>query len=290
MKAGMSTEIKDLIATKHFGFLGSGKMAQALASGFLASGCLKGSQVTMTDVFGTSGADAKLFEPIKQLQMSYGIEYMQCNKTMGKKSDVIFACVKPNIIISALEEMSSCLDNKLIVTIAAGITTNRIKKVVPDSTRIIRIMPNTPCLVQCGTGIFCRGPGAVDQDVELVKSLCSTTFPVFEEVPESLINPASAVSGSGPAYIYMIAEAMADGGVLVGIPRPVAHRLAVSTILGAATMMLKTEEEPGKLKNDVCSAGGTTICAVKALEDGGVRAAFINAVKAATDRSAEMTE
>ncbi|VDP89397.1 unnamed protein product [Echinostoma caproni] len=209
---------------------------------------------------------------------------------MAKKSDVILACVKPNVILSALSEIAKELDSKLVVSVAAGITLEQMKQVVPKTTRLVRIMPNTPCLVQAGTAIFSRGATVTNEDIAMTTSLCSSIFNVFEEIPESLINAASGISGCGPAYMFLIAEALADGGVRMGVPRPLAHKLAVSTMFGAAAMMEKTGENPSKLKNDVCSPGGATIAAVHALEEGGVRAAIMNAVQAAAVRSEEISK
>ncbi|KAF5404295.1 Pyrroline-5-carboxylate reductase [Paragonimus heterotremus] len=258
--ASMSTDVQSLLRSKHVGFLGSGQMAQALAQGFLGN-----------------GKSAK-----------FGIEYLQTNDVMAKKSDIIFACVKPNIILPALKDITACLNDKLIISIAAGTTLDQIKQVLPSSARLIRIMPNTPCLVQAGTAVYSNGPEVKPDDVQILKALCAPIFNLFEEVPESLINPVSGISGCGPAYMFLIAEALADGGVRMGVPRQLAHKLAVSMMAGSAALMEKTGENPAKLKNDVCSPGGATIAAVHALEEGGVRAAIINAVRAATLRSEEL--
>ncbi|CAH8452195.1 unnamed protein product [Dicrocoelium dendriticum] len=149
----------------------------------------------------------------------------------------------------------------------------------------MRVIPNTPCLVRAGTAVFAVDPSVRIEDIKVVKYLCSSIFEVFEEIPESLINASSGISGCGPAYIFLVTEALADGGVRMGVPRRLAHKLAVSMIAGAAAMMEQTEADPAKLKNDVCSPGGATIAAIHALEEGGVRAAFMNAVRAATERS-----
>ncbi|THD23673.1 Pyrroline-5-carboxylate reductase [Fasciola hepatica] len=284
-----STGVTNLTSSKHFGFLGSGQMAQAMAKGFLSGGSLKGSQVTMTDRFGPD-TNAHLFQPVGQIKEKYGIEYLQNNNEMAKKSDVIFACLKPNVILSALNEIAKELNNKLIISVAAGITLTQIQEVVPESTRVVRIMPNTPCLVQAGTAVFSRGSTVTDEDIAMTSGLCSSIFNVFEEIPESLISAASGISGCGPAYMYLIAEALADGGVQMGLSRPLAHKLAVSTMAGSAAMMERTGENPSKLKNDVCSPGGATIAAVHALEQGGVRAAIMNAVRAAAVRSDELSK
>ncbi|TGZ75077.1 hypothetical protein CRM22_000589 [Opisthorchis felineus] len=242
----------------------------------------------MADVFSTSSADAHLFEPIKRLQDVYGIEYVQMNDVMAKKSDIIFICVKPHIVRPTLKEISHVFDGKLVISVAAGVTLEQLSQVVLQSTRLIRIMPNTPCLVGAGTAFFACGPSASAEDVLLTKVLCSSIFNVFEEIPETMFDAATGISGCGPAYMYLIVEALTDGGVRIGLPRQLAHKLAVSTMLGSAIMMEKTGENPAKLRGDVCSPGGATIAAIHTLEEGGLRATIMNAVKAAAVRSGEL--
>nr|CAH8825250.1 unnamed protein product [Trichobilharzia regenti] len=265
----MSTDVKKTLATKHYGFLGSGNMSQALVKGFLSSGIINGSQVTMTDRYGLSFPDAE----------KYGVEYIQTNEPMVEKSDIVFACVKPHILLPVLKQLSDKLHNKLLVSIAAGITLEQIQQAVPKSTRIIRIMPNTPCLIGIGTAVYAHTSSVTEQDVLLISTLCSSIFPVFEALPESLFNAAVGVAGSAPAYIYMVAEAITDAGVLLGLPRPIAQKLVVNTILGSAAMIQKTGKNTTELKNDVCSPGGTTIQGVYALEKGGLRATLMDAVQ-----------
>ncbi|CAH8827742.1 unnamed protein product [Trichobilharzia szidati] len=265
----MSSDVKKTLATKHFGFLGSGNMSQALVKGFLSSGIINGSQVTMTDRYGLSFPDAE----------KYGVEYIQTNEPMVEKSDIVFACVKPHILLPVLKQLSDKLHNKLLVSIAAGITLEQIQQAVPKSTRIIRIMPNTPCLIGIGTAVYAHTSSVTEQDVLLISTLCSSIFPVFEAIPESLFNAAVGVAGSAPAYIYMVAEAITDAGVLLGLPRPTAQKLVVNTILGSAAMIQKTGKNTTELKNDVCSPGGTTIQGVYALEKGGLRATLMDAVQ-----------
>ncbi|TGZ75079.1 hypothetical protein CRM22_000589 [Opisthorchis felineus] len=204
LSSAMSSESTRLLDTKHVGFLGSGQMAQALAKGFLSAGILKGEQVIMADVFSTSSADAHLFEPIKRLQDVYGIEYVQMNDVMAKKSDIIFICVKPHIVRPTLKEISHVFDGKLVISVAAGVTLEQLSQVVLQSTRLIRIMPNTPCLVGAGTAFFACGPSASAEDVLLTKVLCSSIFNVFEEIPETMFDAATGISGCGPAYVISI--------------------------------------------------------------------------------------
>ncbi|CAH8474272.1 unnamed protein product [Schistosoma guineensis] len=276
----MSADIKTVLASKHYGFMGSGNMSQALVKGFLASNVITGSQVTMTDRYGLSFPDAE----------KYGVEYIQTNEPMVEKSDVVFACVKPHILLPALKSLSDRLNDKLLVSIAAGITLDQIQQAVPKSTRIIRIMPNTPCLVGVGTAVYAHTSSVTEEDINLISALCSSIFPVFEAIPESLFNAAVGVSGSSPAYIYMITEAITDAGVLLGLPRPIAQKLIVNTILGSAVMMQKTGKSTTELKNEVCSPGGTTIQGVYALEKGNLRATLMDAVQKVCARGEELSK
>ncbi|CAH8472013.1 unnamed protein product [Schistosoma mattheei] len=199
----MSADMKTVLASKHYGFMGSGNMSQALVKGFLASNVVTGSQVTMTDRYGLSFPDAEFLIPLKSLCSKYGVEYIQTNEPMVEKSDVVFACVKPHILLPALKSLSDRLNDKLLVSIAAGITLDQIQQAVPKSTRIIRIMPNTPCLVGVGTAVYAHTSSVTDEDINLISALCSSIFPVFEAIPESLFNAAVGVSGSSPAYTFI---------------------------------------------------------------------------------------
>ncbi|RTG89252.1 pyrroline-5-carboxylate reductase [Schistosoma bovis] len=286
----MPADIKTVLASKHYGFMGSGNMSQALVKGFLASNVITGSQVTMTDRYGLSFPDAEFLIPLKALCSKYGVEYIQTNEPMVEKSDVVFACVKPHILLPALKSLSDRLNDKLLVSIAAGITLDQIQQAVPKSTRIIRIMPNTPCLVGVGTAVYAHTSSVTEEDINLISALCSSIFPVFEAIPESLFNAAVGVSGSSPAYIYMITEAITDAGVLLGLPRPIAQKLIVNTILGSAVMMQKTGKSTTELKNEVCSPGGTTIQGVYALEKGNLRATLMDAVQKVCARGEELSK
>ncbi|KAH9596194.1 Pyrroline-5-carboxylate reductase, variant 2 [Schistosoma haematobium] len=232
----------------------------------------------------------KFLIPLKALCSKYGVEYIQTNEPMVEKSDVVFACVKPHILLPALKSLSDRLNDKLLVSIAAGITLDQIQQAVPKSTRIIRIMPNTPCLVGVGTAVYAHTSSVTEEDINLISALCSSIFPVFEAIPESLFNAAVGVSGSSPAYIYMITEAITDAGVLLGLPRPIAQKLIVNTILGSAVMMQKTGKSTTELKNEVCSPGGTTIQGVYALEKGNLRATLMDAVQKVCARGEELSK
>jgi pyrroline-5-carboxylate reductase len=182
---------------------------------------------------------------------------------------------------------SAVTPQKLIVSIAAGITLTSLSDGLSSTTRLIRVMPNTPCLVGSGASAFTRGGAASEQDGELVNSLLSTVGLAFE-VPEKLLDAVTGLSGSGPAYVYQIIEALSDGGVRVGLPRDVATKLAAQTVMGAAQMVLSTGQHPAALKDAVTSPGGTTIAGLHSLEQGGLRGILMDAVQAATERSREL--
>nr|VZI42883.1 unnamed protein product [Spirometra erinaceieuropaei] len=265
-----------IVGDRRFGFLGSGQMAQAIAKGLLSSGLLKGSHVCMSDRFGTGPEDAKFYAPIKKMIESFGIEYVQENSLMVKKSDHV------------LRECAGVLANKLVVSIAAGVTVADLESAVPAATRVIRVMPNTPCLAQQGCGAFSRGTKATDDDIKLFKAAFTVISPVTEEVPEPLMNAVTALSGSGPAYILMVMEALADGGVRLGLTRALAQKLAIQTVLGTAVMARDSELHPAKLRDDVCSPGGSTIAGTHVLEKAGIRASFSECVEAAKKRNDEL--
>ena len=189
-----------------------------------------------------------------------------------------------------LQEVRGAAEGKdmLFVSIAAGVTSDSIKQELPEKSRVVRVMPNTPCLVGEMAAGFCKGPNALPEDMTLVGSLLNTLGTAMP-CDEKLLNAVTGLSGSGPAYIFVLIEALADGGVRQGIPRATALALAAQTVKGAAQMVLETGKHPGILKDQVCSPGGTTIAGVEALETNGFRAATMSAVSAATARADELS-
>jgi pyrroline-5-carboxylate reductase len=203
-------------------------------------------------------------------------------------SDVIVLAVKPQHLPGVLKEIAKGAEARhLFVSIAAGVPLSAMTSVLGQAARVVRVMPNTPCLVGAGATAFTRGPKATDEDAALVERLFST-IGIAMEVPESLLDAVTGLSGSGPAYVFQVIEALSDGGVRCGLPRNVATRLAAQTVLGAAKMVLDTGEHPAALKDGVASPGGTTIAGLHELERGALRGALINAVEAATNRSQEL--
>jgi pyrroline-5-carboxylate reductase len=201
---------------------------------------------------------------------------------------VVLIAVKPDQVRAVLEELREELDRKhLLISIAAGVTLARIQEAVPPGTRLIRVMPNTPALVGSSATAFALGESASAKDGELAEKLFSAVGVAFA-VKEALLDAVTGLSGSGPAYGYVIIEALSDGGVAAGLSREVATRLAAQTLLGSARMVLETGLHPGALKDMVASPGGTTIEGLHELEKGKLRGTLMNAVRAAAEKAKRM--
>ena len=211
------------------------------------------------------------------------------NSEVVAASDVVVIAVKPDQVVGLLGELSADWNTgrHLVVSIAAGVTLARMEAAGPAGLRVIRVMPNTPALVGASASAFAVGSSATRVDAQTVQQFLGSVG-IALEVKEKLLDAVTGVSGSGPAYGFLMIEALADGGVAAGLPRDIAQRLAAQTLLGAAKMVLETGQHPGALKDAVCSPGGTTIEAIHALEKGGVRAALIGAVRVAADKAKAM--
>lgn len=258
--------------------IGLGKMGSTLIQGILAAEILKPAQIV--------GCDLKVEE--RESNSNYGgIKTVNNNIAGVKGADVILLAVKPQVIEEVLKEIKEQIAGKLIISIAAGITIDDIKNKLPASTRVIRVMPNTPALVKEGASAFTPGGQATEEDKQLVKEILTGVGKVIE-VKEELMNTVTGLSGSGPAYVYLMIEALADGGVLKGLSRENSLQLAAQTVMGAAKMVLETGNHPGELKDMVTSPGGTTINGIEALESQGFRGILIDAVKKASERSEEL--
>ncbi|HEY2893063.1 MAG TPA: pyrroline-5-carboxylate reductase [Pirellulales bacterium] len=260
------------------GFIGAGQMARALASGFVAAGLVPGSQIVAADPF----------EPAKSgfQQAVAGSRVAASNAQVAREADIVFLATKPQQLAAALADLHNEAADKLVVSIAAGVTLKSLSERLPHA-RLVRVMPNTPCLIGQSASGYCVGPRATDDDGELVAQLLGAVGLAFA-VEEKLLDAVTGLSGSGPAFVYVMIEALSDGGVRMGLPRDIALALAAQTVRGAAQMVLETGEHPGVLKDRVASPGGTTIAGLQALESRGVRGALIEAVEAATRRSIEL--
>jgi pyrroline-5-carboxylate reductase len=259
-------------------FLGGGNMAEALIKGMLAADVAKSGQMIVTDT------SKDRLESLKR----YNVGVETSNREAVKAAAIVLLCVKPQVMDSVLKEISVAADgSKLVISIAAGITTGRIEKLLSKGPRIIRVMPNTPALVLAGAAGIAAGPKAGQDDIAVAQSIFNAIGRSVV-VEERLMDAVTGLSGSGPAYVFMIIDALSDAGVKAGLPRPLALELAAQTVFGSAKMVLETKEHPGRLRDMVTSPGGTTIEGLHALEKGKLRATLMNAVEAATARSKEL--
>ena len=254
-------------------------MAAALAKGFVNAGLVSPDSLIGSDPV-PAGREA--------FSRSVGCETTDSNADVLAKAKVVFLAFKPHQLDEATEAVRDQFDEShLVISILAGVRLAKLDAACGGRARLVRVMPNTPAMVGEGACGYALGQAATAEDGELVKRLLSAVGVAYE-VKERLIDAVTGLSGSGPAYGYMIIEALSDGGVAAGLPRDISTRLAVQTMLGAAKMVLETGKHPGELKDMVCSPGGTTIEGVHELEEGGVRSTLINAVRAATERAVEL--
>lgn len=273
----METEVPqtDALYGLTIGFIGAGAMASAMMKGLVAGG-LDPARLIAADPY----------PPSRDALAAQGIAATDDNTVVASNANVIVIAVKPNCVGGALASIREAAAGKLVVSIAAGVTLAVLEAALGATTRVVRTMPNTPCLVAEAAVGVARGSRATEADVAIAEALFTGTV---VRVDEGHLNAVTALSGSGPAYCFLFLEALADGGVRAGLPRAIALRLAAQTLKGAAAMQLATGTHPGVLKDSVCSPGGTTIAGVEALEDRGFRAAAMAAVAAAKKRADEMS-
>ncbi|MCC6558976.1 MAG: pyrroline-5-carboxylate reductase [Polyangiaceae bacterium] len=261
------------------GFLGGGNMAEALIRGLIHSHSVGAAQIRASDV---------KEERLAELREKYGIETTASNEEIATWADVLVIAVKPQIVDRVLAPLAAGLSpDDLVISIAAGVPIEAIEARLPEGTRVIRTMPNTPAIVLAGATAIAAGARATPEDVEVARALFHSVGRVVV-LDESLLDAVTGLSGSGPAYIMLMIEALADGGVKVGLGRDAALMLAAQTVYGAAKLQLETGEHPGRLKDMVTSPGGTAIAGLHTLEAGGLRRTLIDAVEAAANRSAEL--
>ncbi|XP_030370778.1 pyrroline-5-carboxylate reductase [Scaptodrosophila lebanonensis] len=262
------------------GFLGGGNMAKALAKGFLGAGLTKPSAI----IASVHPADKFSLESFKAL----GIETLVENAPIVQQSDLIFVSVKPQVVPQVLKEVKSLSAGKLFLSVAMGITLQTLESSLSPESRVIRVMPNTPALLRSGCSVFVRGSQATDVDAQVTQRLLEAVG-TCEAVDESQLDTVTALSGSGPAYVFVMIEALADGAVHMGMPRDMAYRLAAQTVFGAGHMVRECGVHPGVLKDNVTSPAGSTAAALKHLERSGFRAAVAGAVEAAALRCREIS-
>lgn len=261
------------------GFIGCGNMAQAMLKGILAKGLYDGSQVIVS---------RRNSLALEQIRTELSVETTTDNREVAKKADILFLAVKPFQFEQVITEIRDVVKKDvLIISIAAGQTTANIERLFGKDIKLVRTMPNTPALVLAGATGMCFNSHVSDEEkgqaVELFES-----FGVVAVVPESMIDVVIGVSGSSPAYVFMFIEAMADAAVADGMPRAQAYELAAQTVMGSAKMVLETGKHPGELKDMVCSPGGTTIEAVRVLEQKGMRSAVIEGQMACVKKAREL--
>jgi pyrroline-5-carboxylate reductase len=261
------------------GFLGAGRMGTALAKGFIHAGLAGADQIIASDPLAAACADFG-----KQV----GAKTTSSNLEVVKFANVILLAVKPDQVAGVLGEVRSAFTkHHLLISIAAGVPLAKLEAGLGEGARVIRVMPNTPALVGASATAYAAGKSALPEDSQLAQRLFSAVGLSFP-VKESLLDAVTGLSGSGPAYVYLMIEGLSDGGVAAGLPRDIATKLAAQTVLGSAKMVLETGQHPGALKDMVTSPGGTTIEGLHELEKGKVRASLMNAVRAATEKSKKL--
>jgi len=272
-------ELTEPSEARQWGFIGSGKMATALIRGMLRSGVAGTAAITASDPLESARTG---------LAADTGIRVDEANLPVVERSDVLVLAVKPQVMSQVLAQLRPLVGPRhLVVSIAAGISIAALLEGLGPERRIVRVMPNTPALLGEGVSAYALGPGVSAADESVVKEFLTSVGRAVR-VPETMLDAVTGLSGSGPAFVYLMIEALSDGGVRVGLPRDIATMLAAQTVLGSARMVLETGLHPGVLKDQVTSPGGTTIAGLHALERAGVRGALIDAVEAATRRSAEL--
>jgi pyrroline-5-carboxylate reductase len=264
------------LGQNRIGFLGCGAMARALAGGLVESGVAP-ERILAADPF----ADAR-----SAFEKAVGAKPVEDNSVVVAAADVVVIAVKPGVVAGLLSGLEAKLAAApLWISIAAGIPLATLRDALPESARVVRTMPNTPALVGAGATAYYPGPGVTESDIGLVEGILRAAGWCWRSPNEDLLDAVTGLSGSGPAYVFLILEALADAGVRQGLPRDAAGELAARTVFGAAKLALETGTHPGVLKDQVTSPGGTTIAGLEQLEAHGVRAAIYDAVGAATDRS-----
>jgi pyrroline-5-carboxylate reductase len=267
------------IKGKRVAFLGAGNMGEALIKGLTQAGLVPAGSITASD---------PRADHLDQVTKRYGIRAVGDNSALVKGADVVILAVKPQIMGAVLKEVAGAVDDgKLLISIAAGVSTKKLRDQLGKPARLIRVMPNTPALVLEGVTAVARAEGLKPGDLEAAQELFAAVGKVVV-LEESAMDAVTGLSGSGPAYVAITIEALADGGVKMGLDRATAMTLAAQTVLGSARLVLDTGVHPAQLKDMVSSPGGTTIAGIAALEEGGLRRAFIQAVERATQRSREL--
>lgn len=268
-----------MLRGKKIGMIGGGRMGSALIGGIVSQHLVDADRIIVSDA---------LKRRLDELRKMYGVETSQDNKNVMKSSDIVILAVKPQNMPEVLEGVADLYHHrKLVISIAAGIPTRLIEGHLGEKARVVRAMPNTPALIGEGAAAIARGAHATDTDIEAACQIFEAVG-IAVTVKEGLMDAVTGLSGSGPAYAFLIIEALADAGVNLGLGRDVALKLSAQTIMGAAKLCLTEKRHPAELKDMVTSPGGTTIAGLKVLEAGKLRATLMAAVEAAALRSKEL--
>ncbi len=271
-----------MLKDKTISMIGTGNMGEALVSGLISSKSTAAENIICTDV---------REDQLESVKEKYGVAVTTNNLDAVKASEIIIYAVKPQIIAPVLVETASKLDmSKLIISIAAGVPLAAIESCLKKKLRLIRVMPNIAAFVKESATVVAAGENASQDDVKMAMAIFDSMGKTIFLKENVLMDAITGLSGSGPAYIFLIVDALADAGVKVGLARQDALFLATQTVLGAAKLLLETKEHPGRLKDMVTSPGGTAIAGIHTLEKGGLRSTLINAVEVATKRSQELGE
>lgn len=266
---------------KKIAFVGAGNMAGALIQGLLRAGACSAGEIFAVDIRP---------DRLEELALAHGVRVGADLTVACEWADIVVLSVKPQVFDRILPGVAKSIrPETLVVSIAAGVPISAIEKRLPAETRVIRTMPNTPALVDAAATAISAGTYAREEDVALARSIFDSVG-VTVVLDETLLDAVTGLSGSGPAYIFLMIEALSDAGVLVGLGRDSAQLLAAQTVLGSAKLLIETGEHPGRLKDMVTSPGGTAIAGLHTLEEGGLRTTLINAVRTATRRSRELGE
>jgi len=269
-----------MVTDKKLGFIGAGNMGEALLKGLLKTGAAKPAQLF---------ASARRPERVQELEKTYGI-HGGSNNEVARAADVIVLCVKPQILDQVLRAISpDVARDKLVISIAAGVPIAAIERRLHPPMRVVRAMPNTPATVGAAATAISLGEHATDADLATARTIFDSVG-LTVQLEESQLDAVTGLSGSGPAYLFLIIEALADAGVKVGLSRRASLQLAAQTVLGSAKLLIESGQHPGMLKDGVTSPGGTAIAGLHTLEAGGLRNVLMNAVEAATKRSRELGE
>jgi pyrroline-5-carboxylate reductase len=263
--------------TKSYGFIGAGNMAEALMKGIISAGLASKDDIIAGEVFAPRR---------EYISKNVGVEVTDDNLKVVSEARTVILAVKPQHLDGVMTALGEALtDEHLLISIAAGVTISQLEGY--SEARVVRVMPNQPCMVGESASAYALGSSATDDDASRVQEILDAVGVAFR-MEEKHLDAVTGLSGSGPAFVYMVIEALADGGVLQGLPRDVAVALAAQTVVGAGRTILESKEHPGRMKDIVSSPAGTTIAGIKVLEEFGIRGAFINAVDAAAERSREL--